>query len=108
MLGHPQGFEVKRLDGAPQAPTHCVGSTRLMINSDKISDPRICISDFGEAWLSTDAKSKEDLHTPVPSLPPEAIFEKDLLGFPADIWTLGCTIIEIMGQRALFECFMPE
>ena len=110
-FGHPQEFEVKRLDGAPpgpQAPSHCVHSARLMIEIDQISDPRICISDFGEAWLSTDVKPKQELHTPVPSRPPEAFFEKSLLGFPADIWTLACTINEIMGQRPLFECFAPD
>ena len=111
MLGHPQEFEVKRLDGAPpgpQAPTNCVRPARLMNKNNQISNPRICISDFGEAWFSTEAKFKKKLHTPVPSLPPEAFFEKSLLGFPADIWTLACTINEIMGQRALFECFAPD
>ena len=111
MLGTPREFEITRLDGAPpgpQAPTHSVQPARLAIKSGKLSDPRICISDFGEAWLKTDTKIKKDLHTPVPSRPPEAVFENSLLGFPADIWTLACTIHEIMGQQPLFECFAPD
>ena len=111
MLGPPKEFEVKRLDGAPpgpQAPTHCVQPARLMIKSDQTSDPRVCISDFGEAWLGTGAKSKKNLHTPISFRPPEAVFEQSLLGYPTDIWTLACTINEIMGQRPLFECVAPD
>ena len=79
-----------------------------MIVSDELSDPRTCISDFGEAWLSQGDQPKQDLQTPVLFLPPEAIFAKSQLGSPADIWTLACSIYEIMGERPLFEGFMPD
>lgn len=80
---------------------------QLVIPSDEISDPRIMISDFGEAWLS-DTETREELQTPVLFLPPETTFAKDLIGKPADVWTLGCTLYEILGERPLFEGFMPD
>ena len=107
----PRETKVERLDGAPlgpEAPSHSIMPAQLVIDSDQVSDPRICISDFGEAWLSKDDQEKKELNTPVLFLPPEAIFEKSQLGFPADVWTLACSIYEIMGERPLFEGFMPD
>ena len=75
---------------------------------DEVTDPRICISDFGEAWLSNDAQPKHELKTPVLFLPPEATLDKTLLGLPADFWTLAYSIYEIMGERPHFEGFMPD
>ena len=39
---------------------------------------------------------------------PETTFAKDLLGFPADVWTSACSIYEIMGERPLFEGAFPD
>lgn len=80
---------------------------QLVIASDEISDPRIEISDFGEAWR-TDTDSRHELHTPVLFLPPEATFSKASIASPADVWTLGCTLYDILGERPLFEGFMPD
>ena len=102
---------MERLDGGPlgpEAPPTSVMPAQLVIASDEVNDPRICISDFGEAWLSSDPQAKEDLQTPVLFLPPEATLDKSQLGFPADVWTLACSIYEIMGERPLFEGFMPD
>ena len=107
----PRTTTVERLDGAPlgpEAPRYSVMPAQLPIASDEVTDPRICISDFGEAWLSSDAQPKQELNTPVIFLPPEATLDRTLLGFPADIWTLACSIYEIMGERPLFEGFMPD
>lgn len=98
------------MDGAsssPQAPSYSVMPAQLVIPSDETSDPRIVISDFGEAWLS-DTEIREELHTPVLFLPPEATFSKELLGRPSDMWTLGCTLYEILGERPLFEGNIPD
>ncbi|RAH82855.1 kinase-like protein [Aspergillus japonicus CBS 114.51] len=40
--------------------------------------------------------------------PPEARFSDEPLSFASDIWTLACTIWEILGQRPLFETFFPS
>ena len=98
------------MDGAPlgpEVPPYSVMPAQLVIASDEVSDPRIMISDFGEAWLS-DTEKQDELQTPVLYIPPEATFVKDLLGKPADIWTLGCSLYEILGERPLFEGFMPD
>ncbi|KAJ5105756.1 hypothetical protein NUU61_003103, partial [Penicillium alfredii] len=39
--------------------------------------------------------------------PPEARFSGEPLSFVSDIWTLACTVWEILGQRPLFEAFSP-
>ncbi|KAL9035374.1 MAG: hypothetical protein Q9180_004896 [Flavoplaca navasiana] len=104
----PQEAKIHREDGAPlgpEAPPCSVMPVWLGIHADEVSDPRICISDFGEAWLNTDPSPKEELHTPPIYLPPENTFAKGSIGFPADIWTLACTIHEIMGERPLFESY---
>jgi hypothetical protein len=63
------------------------------------------ISDFGEAFSPTH-ELKYDSHKPLPVRPPEARFEPDEpLTFPSDIWTLTCTIWDIICQRPLFEGF---
>ena len=61
---------------------------QLVISGDEISDPRILISDFGEAWLS-DTEARYDPQRPILFLPPETTFSKELIGKPADVWTLA-------------------
>ncbi|KAL8676964.1 MAG: hypothetical protein Q9186_006573 [Xanthomendoza sp. 1 TL-2023] len=106
----PRQTQIRRVDGAPpgpEAPSFAVMPAQVIINCDEVSDPRICISDFGEAWLNQDMTSKNDLNTPVALLPPEATFAKDSIGPPADVWTLACSMYEILGERPLFEGFFP-
>ncbi|KAL8642557.1 MAG: hypothetical protein Q9226_008496 [Calogaya cf. arnoldii] len=107
----PQETKVHRVDGAPigpGAPVNSVVPAWLGTWCENVVDPRICISDFGEAWLNTDIPTRDDLHTPVLYLPPETTFAPGALGFPADIWTLACSIHEIMGERRLFEGFCAD
>lgn len=107
----PRETKVHRVDGAPLgpgAPSYSVMPVWLGTYCEDVSDPGICISDFGEAWLNTDITPREDLHTPVLYLPPETTFAKGSLGFPADVWTLACSIHEIMGERQLFEGFFAD
>ncbi|KAL8791174.1 MAG: hypothetical protein Q9195_006013 [Heterodermia aff. obscurata] len=106
----PHKTKVERYDGqplGPEAPRYSVWTANLVTVSDKVRDPRIRICDFGGAWLKSDPL-KQDLQTPAMFLPPEATFAKDQLGFPADIWTLACSLYEIMGERPHFECVMPD
>lgn len=107
----PQETRVHRVDGAPLgpgAPSYSVVPVWLGTCCQDVSDPRVCIADFGESWLNTENLPREDLHTPVLYLPPETTFAKDSIGFPADIWTLACSIHEIMGERSLFEGFLAD
>ncbi len=101
---------IERTDGiptGPKVPSYSVMPTQLVTPSDEISDPRIITSDFGEAWLS-DTETREEIQTPVLFLPPETTFAKDLIGKSAEVWSLGCTLYEILGERPLFEGFMPD
>ncbi|KAL9031245.1 MAG: hypothetical protein Q9196_000713 [Gyalolechia fulgens] len=107
----PRETPVHRADGrplGPEAPPYTVMPAQLYVASIEVSDPRIRIIDFGEAWLSTDTQPKGDLQTPILYLPPETTFAKDSISFPADIWTLACSAYEILGESVLFEGFFPD
>jgi len=45
-----------------------------------------------------------ELHTPALYLPPED-FSREPITMVVDIWTLGVSLYEILGERALFESF---
>lgn len=74
--------------------------------AEDIKDAQIIISDFGESFIESDT-SRTELHTPVLLLPPEHIF-KEPLTQAVDVWTLGCTLHEILGDGTLFEGFVPD
>ncbi|KAL9598708.1 MAG: hypothetical protein Q9219_004321 [cf. Caloplaca sp. 3 TL-2023] len=106
VLDKPRKVEFKRFDGAPlgpEAPSHAIWPAFTFISSTEVIDPRIRISDFGEARFGADLGTKQELNTPPAYLPPEAIFAKDQLSFPADIWTLACSLYEILGERGFLE-----
>lgn len=110
-FNRPQETKVCRVDGGPLGlgvPSHTVVPASVVIPCHKVQDPRIRISDFGGACLMTDKSVKADLQTPVLYLPPEAILATKSVGFPADIWTLACSIYEIMGDTTLFSGFYPD
>ena len=74
-------------------------------SSEDIVDARVVVSDFGEAFFQ--GGEPKELRTPILLLPPEAFFHEPL-GPAVDLWTLGCTLYEILGERPLFEGFMPD
>lgn len=78
------------------------------VDCQDVTDPRVVVTDFGEAWLVDDPEAKDQLNTPVIFLPPEATLAKDAIGPPADVWSLACSLYDIMGERPLFEGFMPD
>lgn len=109
-FGQPRKTQIVRTDGAdlgPEVPSYSVMPAQLVIPSEKIIDPRLIISDFGEAWLR-DTETRPELQTPLLYIPPETVFSKASIGTPADVWTLGCTLYEILGERPLFEGLMPD
>ena len=101
----PVKTEMGRIAGVPsgpEAPSYSVWSARLVIASNKVSDPRILTSDFGEAWLSK-KETRESLVTPLIWLAPKDRFPKWLIRFPAEVWTVACTLYEILYGWGLFE-----
>lgn len=107
----PWKTTIRRVDDAPLGPgvpPYTVMPAATVVSSAEVTDPRILISDFGQSWIYDPTQPKEDLETPVIYLPPETTFAKEALGFPADVWSLGCSIYEIMGERPLFEWFMTD
>jgi serine/threonine-protein kinase SRPK3 len=68
-------------------------------------DARVIISDFGEAFFQ-DEERKES-HAPILLLPPEVFFHGQL-GPTIDVWTLGCTLYETLGEYPLLEGFRPD
>ncbi|KAI9676570.1 MAG: hypothetical protein M1817_000729 [Caeruleum heppii] len=106
-FGEPVSVRNRRLDDGPlgpEVPSHSVFPVDMVVPADQVEQSRIRISDFGEAFLDHPPKT---LHTPMLLLPPETFFH-ETLGPPADIWTLACTLYEILGERPLFEAFVPN
>ncbi|RAK85216.1 kinase-like protein [Aspergillus costaricaensis CBS 115574] len=108
MYGEPVLEPVNRLDDQeipPEVPQHGVVPIWLGAASEDVMLPeaKICLSDFGEAFCPTQ-EQKFESHAPLLVRPPEARFEPTQpLTFSSDIWTLACTVWDIMGQRTLFE-----
>lgn len=73
-----------------------------------LSEARILLSDFGESFQPS-ITTRYHSNTPVLSAPPEIYFlSQTPLSFPADIWSLACTIYSIIGARPLFEGLAPS
>lgn len=97
----------RRLDDGslgPEVPSYSIFPVDMVVPADRIKDYKIKISDFGEAFLTNPPRT---LHTPILLLPPETLF-LEKLGPSSDIWTLACTLFEILGERGLFEAFIPN
>ncbi|KAL8824482.1 MAG: hypothetical protein Q9170_008140 [Blastenia crenularia] len=98
---------VTRIDGNPldnTVPPYTVVPMRTAIACEDVTDANILIADFGEAYLANN-ESRPRLNTPVLLCPPEALLGKGIIGMPADIWTLACTLFEVLGKSTLFEAF---
>ncbi|KAL9623411.1 MAG: hypothetical protein Q9160_002304 [Pyrenula sp. 1 TL-2023] len=107
-LGEPTRLPVERLDKSPtgsEAPKYCVQPAMIFQSCEEVTDPCIIISDFGEAFFELGEHS--DLRTPILLLPPESLLNESL-SKAVDVWTLGHTLYEILGERPLFEGFMPD
>lgn len=113
--GEPAKEPVVRCDGAPLGhgvPSELIVPLWLGLGSDEITltDSPIMLADFGEAFDPSITKTFT-CHTPHLLAPPEAFFAgpamDDHLSFPADIWTLACTIWDILGPAPPFEVFVP-
>lgn len=106
--GPPAPEPVVRLDGQPLppsvpssvAPPIWLGKASEEFTS---SESRVLLADFGEAYRPS-SEPRYSSHAHPSFVPPEVRFEPEIgLSFPADIWTLACSIWIILGQRPLFE-----
>ncbi|KAL8724673.1 MAG: hypothetical protein Q9181_006723 [Wetmoreana brouardii] len=98
---------VEREDGAPldaTVPPYAVVSLNTAQKCEDVTDPNTIITDFGEAYAAG-AESRPFLNTPRHLVPPEALLHSGHIGMPADIWTLACTLVEIIGTKMLFEYY---
>ncbi|EDN06683.1 predicted protein [Histoplasma mississippiense (nom. inval.)] len=111
--GQPNIEPFVRLDGKPLSdgvPTHGVVSILLGKESELVtlSEAKIFINDFGESFLPS-ITQRHYSNTPGILAPPETYFLlHEPLSFPSDVWTLACTLWDIIGQRPLFEGFNPS
>ncbi|KOC15951.1 hypothetical protein AFLA70_169g002291 [Aspergillus flavus AF70] len=112
--GEPEFVPVNRLDGQklPPAGVSEYGVVPIWLGeaseNTSLPESRILLSDFGEAF-SPAQEDKFESHTPLLIRPPEARFEPTKpLTFSSDIWSLACTIWDIIAQKTLFEGIMTD
>ncbi|PWY73380.1 kinase-like protein [Aspergillus eucalypticola CBS 122712] len=108
-FGEPYSEAVVRLDGKPLSngvPARVFIPGWYGVPSDDVvfGEEKIILSDFGESFNPQKTVRLSSKTLPLLQ-PPEARFSDEPLSFPSDVWTLGCTIWEILGQRPLFEAF---
>ncbi|KAI6088054.1 kinase-like domain-containing protein [Hypoxylon rubiginosum] len=112
--GQPQAEPVTRVDGKrlpPGVPSYGLSGIWLGECSEKITlqEAKIWVSDLGEAFRPSIENRYESI-TPVSGRPPEFLFKSgNQVSFSSDIWTLACSIWNILSQRPLFDdCFFPD
>ncbi|CAG9945698.1 unnamed protein product [Clonostachys rosea f. rosea IK726] len=111
--GQPRREEVVHLEGKPLPPgipTHGILPVWLGGRSEDIllPDAQIILVGFGEAFYP-DKEKKLESRTPALLRPPEARFEPNQpLGLSSDIWTLACSMWEVLGQGPLFKSFFRD
>jgi serine/threonine protein kinase len=99
-FGQPFEIPVVRNDKGPPRIGSAIIPMNLIVPRDELVDCKIKIIDFGTSFFVDDPPAK--LYTPTSLLPPEAFFH-EAIGPCADIWTLGCTLFDILGERPIFE-----
>jgi len=111
--GEPELEPVTTFDDKPipqNVPLYAIHPLSFAEESHKVvlSEAQILLGDFGEAFFPSQEQRLES-RTPLHSRPPEDRFEPEKpRSFPSDIWTLGCTIWAIVGQKRLFDSFIPR
>ncbi|OAA68577.1 Protein kinase-like domain protein [Niveomyces insectorum RCEF 264] len=110
-FGRPQPESVRRMDRQPLppgVPPFVYPSAWLGCASHALplSEARMVLTDFGVAYRAKD-EARVGYHAPRDVRPPESRFAPTVpQSFASDIWTLGCAIWEILGQRPLLDSFL--
>lgn len=100
----PHRLVLHRADNAPigpEAPLYLV-YPMAPIPCHEITSCRIKISDFSSAFMV--GQEPEYASTTLPVTPPEALFDEKLTT-SMDVWTLGCSLYEIVSDEALLSAF---
>ncbi|KFY62784.1 hypothetical protein V496_04373 [Pseudogymnoascus sp. VKM F-4515 (FW-2607)] len=107
--GEPETVNITERNGKP-LPRNIAPKAVLPLYLGKdaenfsLSDVRVILSDFGEAFALNEGRPGKDCCTPLPMRPPEARFEPQVaLSYSADIWSLAVAIWEILGMKAIFS-----
>ncbi|KAL1860745.1 hypothetical protein VTK73DRAFT_7190 [Phialemonium thermophilum] len=108
-FGAPEKEPVVRLKDqsplGPGVPPYVVPPLWLGIASDKITvdEAKILLGDFGVAFRPSE-EPRFQSQAPLVIRPPEAFFEPTVsLSFGSDIWSLGCTLFELLAHRSLID-----
>lgn len=108
--GKPETLPITRVDDGPlppNVPAEAVLPLCLGPTAEKVSLPeaKLILADFGEAFApAATARLCEDSRSPLAYRPPETRFEPHSpLSFPADIWSLGIAIWNIVGMKPLIN-----
>ncbi|KAF3897624.1 SRSF protein kinase [Trichophyton interdigitale] len=111
-FGEPITKPVVRVDRQPLdvgVPTHVHCPIRLSVRSDEIMDSHlpIMLSDFTSSYYPS--RTRQIISRTLPHIvPPEAFFidehkKDESLSFPSEIWTLACTVFDILGGGGPFS-----
>lgn len=109
-FGAPEPEPLVRLDGKPVSstpgvPSHVIPPVWLGAVCDELTlgEANFLLSDFSVAFRPSE-KSRFKSYTPLVLRAPEALFEPTVpLSFASDIWSLGCTIFELLAHRSLID-----
>lgn len=110
-IGEPIQIPPVRLDGAPLSPgipSIVVWDAATGVPSDDITPSYlpVMLSDFGESFEPAITK-RLHAHTLPTLIPPESFFTRsnsdiDSISFASDMWTLACSIWEVLGDSPPF------
>ncbi|KAL8847937.1 MAG: hypothetical protein Q9221_007002 [Calogaya cf. arnoldii] len=111
-LPPPEPQPIIRSDKTPlptSIPTHAIPATPSGHTCEETTHAQILITDYSESYLATGPPPRY-LNTPYKYCPPEALFTRipPPNGKATDIWTLACTLVEILGNQPLFGTSRPS
>lgn len=112
-FGEPVRVPVVRADGNQLnsgVPSDCIKPVWLGKTSDEIilSDAKIMLIDFGESYIP-DLRARHESNAPPTHQPPEALWDKETpMSFPSDIWTLACSLWDLVAWFPLFKSYFSE
>ncbi|MCJ1253632.1 hypothetical protein MMC24_001444 [Lignoscripta atroalba] len=107
ILGDPDIGEVVRVDRKPlghEVPRYLVSPASFPTEALS-SNPYVKLTDLGEAFVDHDRP--ETLHCPLVYRAPEVIFN-DVWDCQVDIWSMGCTIFELVVGYPPFDNLQPN